>query len=229
MTKTRRVLLAILCIGLGLYTLFRRHSAEKKIPVFDDKALEFQVLGGPAYSKDDRPPFWKNERPLRIDGMVRHNPPPMERLPIAFFPLIRDFEVRLEDIKVQGESTLGYTVHFFSPARGYIADFYLGDHAERDLIRDDFKIPLGDLQKPFFDSDQGWEITIASNDDYVYILEGDADAPADKGYFAWFKVSRETYLAEWQKAIELCRKTFLRQCLSLSKQVGGSNPLRSAI
>jgi hypothetical protein len=217
MTKTVQVLLAVLSIGLGLFTLFCRRSEENKIPIIDEKALEFEVLGGPTYSKDDRPPFWKNEIPLRVDGMVRHNPPPMDRLPFAFFPLIKDFEVRLEVMKYRGEPELaaaarriGYNVRFFSPARGYIADFAWWDHAERDLIRDDFRIPLGDLKDPYSDSDQGWEINIVSRDDYVYILEGNADAPVDEGYSSWFKVNMGTYLAEWQKAIELCRKTFVR-------------------
>ena len=203
----------ILSLGVALVTSMRtkvgHHSAQKDVS-FNPSDYVFEVLGGPAYSPSQRPPSWRNEIPLPINGMDRGNPPAMENLPFADFPLIEDFEVRLEDMKTQGRSVFGYQVRFFSRTRGYIADFPWWDHPERNLIRDDFQIPMGDLQKPFYDDDQGWEIIIFADADLVYVLQGHHDYPAGEGYYAWFKVIQGTYLAKWQDAIALCRKTFSR-------------------
>ena len=133
----------------------------------------------------------------------------MENLPFADFPLIDDFEVRLEEVKTSCRSAFGYHARFFSRTRGYIADFPWWDHAERNLIRDDFQIPMGDLQKPFYDLDEGWEIIIFADDDLVYILQGHHDYPAGEGYYAWFKAINLTH-RPMGNAIALCRKTFSR-------------------
>jgi hypothetical protein len=39
----------------------------------------------------------------------------------------------------------------------------------------------------------------------VYFLEGDVDDPT-AGYHCWFRVSKERYLAEWQAALQACRR-----------------------
>lgn len=161
----------------------------------------FKVLNGPTYSENDRPPFWKNNQPLMgISNMT------LGLAPLDQFPLIEDFEVRLE--AYEDSPDFGYHLRFFSPSRGYVASFPWWDFVERKLIRDDFKIYMGDLQKPVSDVEQGWEIVIAAHGDYVYVLEGDFDAPAD-GYYSWFKVEKDRYVAEWQKAIDACREAFL--------------------
>ncbi|MEO8609177.1 MAG: hypothetical protein ABI690_14905 [Chloroflexota bacterium] len=161
-----------------------------------------QVLNGPTYSNDDRPPFWGRQKRLLISEI---NQEQLERAPLAAFPLIEDFEVRLEN---DTDYSFGYHLCFMSVSRGYLAHFLWWDHVENDLIRDTFAIPLGDFSHPFDDVHQGWEIVIAAKDEFVYALEGTADG---LGFHTWFKVRQDRYLAEWQKAIQACRETFMKQ------------------
>jgi hypothetical protein len=175
-------------------------SFSKGLP--GQESFEFVVLNGPTYTQNDRPPSWRNESSLIIS---RDDPPDLENAPLADFPLIEDFEVRLEEFRESGKSWFGYHLFLFSRLRGYIAGFPWWDHAERDLARDDFRIPLGDFEHPYSDIEQGWEIVIATKDDIVYVLEGDFDTPVDEGYHTWFKVDKGVYLSEWEKAIALCR------------------------
>jgi hypothetical protein len=159
----------------------------------------FQVLNGPTYTHENRPPFWQNEKALLANEYE------LEHAPLADFPLIEDFEVQLESYTKAPD--FGYHIHFFSPSRGYMASFPWWDGAERALIRDDFTIPLG---HPFSDVEQGWEIVIAAKDDFVYVLEGDFDDRA-ADYHTWFKVRQDLYLAQWQNAIQACREAFAKQ------------------
>jgi len=57
----------------------------------------------------------------------------------------------------------------------------------------------------FWDLEQGWEQVIFDKGEYVYVLEGDADDHTC-GYHCWFRVRKARYLAEWQTAIEACRR-----------------------
>jgi hypothetical protein len=180
----------------------------------ENKRYEFEVLNGPTYSEDSRPPFWHNTTQL-ID--VKDNSQPripitkVSDLPLKNFPLVQDFEVRLERFKVDGEVKFGVNVYFFSFSRGYMASFPWWDCAERDLIKETFQIPFGDFDQPFEDCEQGWEIIIFADDEFVYVLEGNfelPDAPIEERFYLWFKVDKSAYLGEWQKAIDLCRKTF---------------------
>src|SRR5690348_13360364 len=106
----------------------------------------FHVLGGSTYSEKERPQFWRNEMPLLYDGSTG-----MKQLPLDQFPLIEDFQVILEDMRdtQEEQSCFGYHVLFYSPCHGYVASFPWWDFAEKDLCREDFSIPLGDLMTPF--------------------------------------------------------------------------------
>ena len=127
------------------------------------------------------PPSWKNERPLAKG----------EPLPLAAFPFINDFEIVLEQVR---GTSWGYHLAFFSEKRGYIASFPWWDHVELDLYRPGFRIPYEDFE-------QGWEIEIFPDGEYMYVLESDFDHP-ESGYHTWFRVGKAHYLNEWQAAIE---------------------------
>jgi hypothetical protein len=162
----------------------------------------YQVLNGPTYSENDRPPFWENETALMLSmTMSGFN---LELAPLADFPLIEDFEVRLEVVV----PAFGHHLYFFSASHGYLASFPGWDHVEHALIQGDFMIPLGDFRHPSRGTEQGWDIVIAAEEDFVYVLEGDFASPSSS-YHTWFKVGQDLYLAEWQKAIAACREAFL--------------------
>ena len=142
------------------------------------------------------PPQWRNEVPL-----AKEVP-----LPLEDFPLIDDFEIVLEQIR--GFSR-GYELAFFSEKRGYIASFPYWDHVELDLYRPSFIMPYEDFE-------QGWEIQIFPDGEYMYVLEGDFDNP-QAGYHRWFKVEEERYLNEWQAAIEASHRIVYLSNLEYNK------------
>ncbi len=176
-----------------------------------DQEMVFTVLGGMTYSHQNRPPSWHNETLLFWDTSVRED---MGDLPLHMFPLIADFEVLLEKMEVLPEEgtgnrrcPFGYQIHFFSSPRGYIASFPWWDHAEQDLRREGFSVPLGTLSQPYSDLEQGWIIAIASSDSFVYVVEGDFDRViVDHSYHTWFKVPEDRYLSQWQRAIQTCHQ-----------------------
>ena len=52
--------------------------------------------------------------------------------------------------------------------------------------------PLGDVDEPFHDEEQGWRILIWRDAGMVGIMQGDEDA-----FAVWFRVPLEQYLAAW--------------------------------
>ena len=173
-----------------------------------DQERIYTILGGLIYSRENRPPSWSNETQLFWDtGNI-------EGLPLHTFPLIEDFEVLLEKMEVvpeQGKGSkrcpFGYQVLFFSSPRGYIANFPWWDHAEQDLRREDFSVPLGTLNRPHSDFEQGWVISIAADDHFIYVMEGDFDRTVEDHYYhTWFKVPKDRYLDQWRRAIQTCQQ-----------------------
>jgi hypothetical protein len=108
--------------GMSMLNKEREHMGLK------DRAVVFTVLGGTTYSRKNRPVFWQHERPLFTETST---PPAMARLPLHSFPLIADFEVRLEQMEVLPEDEhgksycpFGYHIYFFSPSHGFLAGFH---------------------------------------------------------------------------------------------------------
>ncbi|HTI14315.1 MAG TPA: hypothetical protein VL461_07055 [Dictyobacter sp.] len=173
-----------------------------------DQKMTFTILGDTVYTKENRPLFWRNEMPLFWDTEN------MEDLALHTFPLIEDFEVLLEKMEIVPEQSkerkrcpFGYQICFFSAPRGYIATFPWWDHVEKDLRCEGFSIPLGTLNQPYSDLEQGWIISIATDDYFVYVVEGDFDRTInDHFHHTWFKVPKERYLSQWQKTIQLCQQ-----------------------
>jgi hypothetical protein len=113
------------------------------------------------------------------------------------FPFVDDFLVRLVD---GGEANL--QVEFASAARGRLAGFPGWDHADRDLrhfIPSD--VPLGTIDEPYDDRDEGWRIVIFEHGGWMYVAEGD-DANATEPSTR-FRVRLERYLQAWAALIDL--------------------------
>lgn len=207
----------------------RKEEKPLGLKFYRPEQYTYRVLGGLSYSESDRPPSWSNDSPLLCKDYSPGNAPKMESLPLNAFPLIDDFEIKLEDtIDETGNSVFGYQVRFFSPTLGYIASFPWWDNATHDLVKDEFwvlsehtgedlrygdpnyhpdrpvSVPLGNFNNPYTALEQGWEIVIAQCDRYVYVLEGNFDQR--KGYHSWFKVSLERYLRQWQAVKTVCKE-----------------------
>ena len=171
------------------------------------RGYTFSVLNGPTFAETDRPAFWTNDTALVPPQYSPGNPPDMESLPLHTFPLIEDFTIRVETMTdPNGHSLFGYGVRFFSPTLGYLASFPWWDHAEQDLARADFRMPLGSFEAPYCDLEQGWEIVIAERGILVYVLEGRFDQRRVDGYEIWFKVHKTHYIEQWREALLASRQ-----------------------
>jgi hypothetical protein len=113
------------------------------------------------------------------------------------FPVVEDFRVQLVPSDEGGKH-----IEFASAAHGRLAGFPEWDHADRDLrhfVASD--VPLGTIDEPYDDRDDGWRIDLFEYDGWIYVAEGDdADAtePARR-----FRVRRERYLQAWAALIDL--------------------------
>ncbi len=124
------------------------------------------------------------------------------------FPEARDFTVELtvwgED---RGEEWLNLTYLVSSPATeicwgwwtepvGKIRAWTVAD------------IPCGTIEKPYYDSDQGWNIMVWQMENQIFVAEGDGEWDEEREsdtYTRWFKVSRELYEAGWTAALDQLR------------------------
>ena len=60
-------------------------------------------------------------------------------------------------------------------------------------------VPKGSKNKPYFDTDEGWQIYIWEEDGYVCVMEG-KEVCSDE-FSTWFKVNKKVYYSEWKKII----------------------------
>ena len=158
--------------------------------------------------EEDLFPCWEDQVPLangpRASAWREYlTPAQIEALPLETFPIIDDFEIALTKGKWASWKSWRYhlaffNVTFFSQQRGFLTCFGLLGHIEWNFFEESFE-PLN-----FWDRDQGWDQIIFEKDEYVYLLEGNFDDTS--GYYCWFRVRKERYLAEWQSAIEACRR-----------------------
>ncbi len=115
---------------------------------------------------------------------------------LARFPLVPDFQVGLTEPDDGGRH-----IEFASATRGRLAGFPAWDHADRDLrhfIATD--VPLGTIDEPYEDADEGWRISIFQDGEFVYVLEGDSQHGSE--YRAYFRVKLEQYLAAWAFVVD---------------------------
>ena len=188
---------------------------------FEKTEYVFIVLDGPTYTEENRPPFWRNDISLNYknfhithgqlpliastfpEGTLEAYPLDTTQLPLHLFPLVEDFEIILEGsiaTNRQGKDPFEYNVFFFSPSRGHLAHFLFGEYTPSKICQDNFVIPSGSFITPYFDFDQGWQLLLAADAAFVYILTGILE------YETWFKVEKSRYYQQWEQAIQLCRK-----------------------
>ncbi|HEX4205773.1 MAG TPA: hypothetical protein VHZ51_16560 [Ktedonobacteraceae bacterium] len=159
----------------------------------EDEALQL--------SREEQVPLAKEPRISPWTELL--TPAQKEALPLETFPIIEDFEMILlpwPTWQPSWRKQWGYHFGFFSQQQGLLACFGLSGHAVLEYDQETFRIPLN-----FWDLEQAWEQVIFEKGEYVYILEGDADDHTC-GYHCWFRVRKERYLAEWQLALEACRR-----------------------
>lgn len=119
------------------------------------------------------------------------------KLDLDTFPVIDDFE-----IKTIETGSLGVHIYFYSLKLGILSSFPWWDHAEHDIKKMSIEhIPLGSTENIYDDLEQGWQILIWEEKEYIYIMEG--DEPCCQEFRTWFKVNKNNYILEWQKLIDL--------------------------
>ncbi|HEX7151977.1 MAG TPA: hypothetical protein VF618_10855 [Thermoanaerobaculia bacterium] len=90
---------------------------------------------------------------------------------------------------------------FSSTENGLLAGFPAWEDADRDLrhfVAED--VPLGDLDEPYDDRDEGWRIVLFHYAGYVYVLEG--DDPNATEFESFFRVPRDDYFRAWAALID---------------------------
>jgi hypothetical protein len=112
------------------------------------------------------------------------------------FASVTDFEIQLKP-----SGCLGLHLDLASRSLGPLAGFPWWDDVDADLATWTLKnVPLGTLESPFDDCEQGWQILIWESDGWVYVAEG--DEPCCETYSQTFRVGRAPYLKAWEAAIE---------------------------
>jgi len=107
---------------------------------------------------------------------------------LATVPLVPDFAVEL-----RGMEDAGKLVHFVSASKGELAWFPAWEHADRDLIHfGAADVPLGTIDEPFDDRDEGWRIVIFEAGGFIYIFED--DRPTGERFPRRDRVPRDRYL-----------------------------------
>ena len=131
-----------------------------------------------------------NEKPLYLSDKSY-----IQVLDFDEFPLVQDFIIEVRQTK-----SFGLHLYFHSVKLGQLASFPWWDRVDKSLRNYTAEnIPLGSLQEPFDDTDQGWQILIFEHAGAVYILEG-AD-PCCTKFHSWFCVSHDLYFKEWMRTI----------------------------
>ena len=114
---------------------------------------------------------------------------------LATIPLVSDFGIELRQLE-----DLGQIIHFFSPTRGELAWFPAWEHAERDLRHlNPTDVPLGSIDEPFDDHDEGWRIVIFEYAGFIFIFED--DRPNGTRFPRRYRVPRDKYVFAWAALI----------------------------
>ena len=119
----------------------------------------------------------------------------LNKLDLLAFPLVEDFIIKLEQT-----GTFGIHLYFYSDQLGRLASFPWWDNVEKDLSSyTSSDIPVGDFDEPYSDLEQGWQIIIFEDENFVYIMEG--QEPCCTEFPIWFRVTRDRYYNEWMRLI----------------------------
>jgi hypothetical protein len=115
---------------------------------------------------------------------------------LADFPAVDDFTITLVETDASGQQ-----IEYTSASRGRLAGFPAWEHVDRDLrhfIAED--VPLGTIDEPYDDRDEGWRIVIFQNDGWVYVAEGDHPRAAE--FPRKFRVRTDHYVRVWAAIID---------------------------
>lgn len=138
--------------------------------------------------------FFRNERPLILSDAAQE----LNTLDFDQFPLAKDFEIVLTD----HGWPLGRHVRFWSEQLGWLAGFPWWDCADLALqvctLPD---IPIGTLERPYHDFEQGWQIFIFRRGDFAYVMQGGEPSEEPVVWHSWFRVPLEQYVSEWIREI----------------------------
>src|SRR5436305_12785701 len=110
-------------------------------------------------------------------------------------PAVPDFSIELRELEDSGK-----IVHYVSASHGELAWFPGWEHADRNLrhfVASD--VPLGTIDEPYDDLEEGWRIVIFENGGFVYIFED--DRPKGTRFPRRFRVPRERYFWAWAAVI----------------------------
>jgi len=108
---------------------------------------------------------------------------------------VDDFAIELREME-----DCGKIVHFISASMGELVWFPAWEHADRDLrhfVASD--VPMGKMDEPFDDNDEGWRIVIFEEGGFVYIFED--DRPAGTRFPRRFRVPKNLYFFAWAAVI----------------------------
>lgn len=124
--------------------------------------------------------------------MVTFIDDPRRELELDAFPVMDDFSVDLTEERM---------IVFNSTENGLLAGFPAWEDADRDLrhyVAED--IPLGPIEAPYEDRDEGWRIVVFEHAGSVYVLEG--DDPNATEFEVFFRVPLDLYYRSWMELIE---------------------------
>ena len=128
-------------------------------------------------------------QPLHIES-----PGDLRDLALDGFPVIDDFAV----VVTEDESR---TIEFRSAEHGRLAGFPAWEYADRDLRHfTPSDVPLGTIEEPFEDRDEGWRILLFGGGGWIYVLEGDSPTATD--FPRWFRVATGRYVQAWAALID---------------------------
>jgi len=107
----------------------------------------------------------------------------------------------IPDFAVGVSNSADRHIEFTSASRGRVANFPAWEYADRDLRHfTAADVPIGSIDVPFEDADEGWRIAIFEHRGFVYVLE--ADDPNAEDFPRFFRVPRERYLQAWAALID---------------------------
>ena len=128
------------------------------------------------------------------NGTLAFDAPNFRELPLSQFPLIEDFRVNA------GETLrFGTSMQFESAAHGRLAGFWW-DHVKSDQRLGPGWMPVGTFEDPFWDLDEGWEIAIGADEDFVYVVEGEFELEPRR-FLRYFAVRRSEFETAWRRAV----------------------------
>lgn len=115
-------------------------------------------------------------------------------LPLEDFPAAENFVIEIfPDPSVPGcglrfaDSGLASAIEFpwWTTVEGDLRAWSLSD------------VPVGSVEDPYADFDQGWQVLIWRVDNWVFLMEGDGEDV----FRVWFRVPADRYYSEWDRTI----------------------------